>query len=83
MAKARGSACFDFEAYRTHNPDLNGLTQQSTLWKHFVHFGQFEDRVYNFSCDADLSGIASGHGTASTHSHTAGHPHPASVLPIS
>jgi hypothetical protein len=62
-AKARGSACFDFQFYAEHekNQDLRDADtgkarlSDSELWNHFVHHGQFEARAYRFNCPYDDS----------------------------
>lgn len=63
IAKARGASCFDFEHYLLHNPDLRSLGRQSSLWKHFVQFGQFEGRAHKFICNLDFASLATGKGT--------------------
>ncbi|KAI3431515.1 hypothetical protein D9Q98_004565 [Chlorella vulgaris] len=49
--RARGSACFDFEFYKAHNPDLP-VWGPETIWEHFVTSGQHEGRVFRFRCKA-------------------------------
>jgi hypothetical protein len=39
------SACFDFEFYKAHNPDLP-VWGPETIWEHFVTSGQHEGRVF-------------------------------------
>lgn len=47
--RARGSACFDFDFYRSKNPDLP-VWGHETMWEHFVTSGQHEGRVFRFRC---------------------------------
>ena len=42
----RGSACFDFDLYRSRSPDLAGLADNDQLWEHFLRDGQFEGRIF-------------------------------------
>jgi hypothetical protein len=41
------SACFDFEFYKAHNPDLP-VWGPETIWEHFVTSGQHEGRVFRW-----------------------------------
>ncbi|GAX76065.1 hypothetical protein CEUSTIGMA_g3508.t1 [Chlamydomonas eustigma] len=58
-AKARGPSCFDFDFYSEHNSDLRNVNSNSSLWRHYVYFGQFESRPYRFTCPFDYSVILS------------------------
>jgi len=54
-AKARGPECFDFEFYKSQNRDLLTVNKTTALWLHYVYFGQFESRPFNFTCPFDYS----------------------------
>jgi len=46
-ARARGSACFDFDFYLKQNPDLKPLWGKPlAIWRHFVYYGQFDARPH-------------------------------------
>ncbi len=45
VMQLRGSACFDFEYYRSRSRDLSSWPQPQ-LWDHFVQDGQFEGRSF-------------------------------------
>lgn len=48
------SACFDFDFYKAHNPDLPAWGP-ATIWEHFVSSGQHEGRV--FRCVLGVAGV--------------------------
>ena len=45
VMRLRGSACFDFEYYRSRSRDLSSWPH-AQLWDHFVQDGQFEGRSF-------------------------------------
>lgn len=47
VMRLRGSACFDFEYYRSRSRDLSSWPQPQ-LWDHFVQDGQFEGRSFRW-----------------------------------
>ena len=47
VMRLRGSACFDFEYYRSRSRDLSSWPQ-AQLWDHFVQDGQFEGRSFRW-----------------------------------
>lgn len=57
-ARARGNMCFDFDFYTKHNPELQVLTTHEALWKHYVYYGQFEERPHRFTCPMDYDRLA-------------------------
>eukprot|EP01025_Chloroclados_australasicus_P067784 TRINITY_DN939_c1_g1_i1.p2 TRINITY_DN939_c1_g1~~TRINITY_DN939_c1_g1_i1.p2 ORF type:complete len:416 (-),score=23.99 TRINITY_DN939_c1_g1_i1:2601-3848(-) len=55
----RGSGCFDLQYYKDNNQDLPSW-DDDRLFEHFVQMGQFEGRLYRFTCEADFAGIYRG-----------------------
>ena len=47
VMRLRGSACFDFEYYRSRSRDLSSWPH-AQLWDHFVQDGQFEGRSFRW-----------------------------------
>ncbi len=56
--RIRGSACFDFDLYRSRSPDLAGLVDNDQLWEHFLRDGQFEGRAFRQVFRPVLNNIA-------------------------
>jgi hypothetical protein len=58
----RGKDCFDADYFIQRNQDLvknmqSNLTT-SLAWRFFVYYGQFEDRPFRYTCEANYSLIA-------------------------
>lgn len=44
----RGKACFDFEYYRHHSPDIPTIESNNALWDKFVEAEQFTGRKFRW-----------------------------------
>lgn len=59
----RGMQCFDIEYFLANNKDIfqrmaRTKNNMQTVWKFFVYLGQFEDRKFRYTCEANYTSVA-------------------------